>query len=221
MNNPSHNASTSCFFARLPFTSVHGKLVSKVPQRAVHAGKIVQGRTACVNGFSDDVLDVACEFDQALGGRPVFSHQATGVPSWRNAGPVQRFANVDVAHANHRFLVEQGQFDDALVVFRKALQERADLHMAHEKVGVILSRKNVLEEAEYHLQRATDLLRTSQEVLNTYGAEYYYNLGECQLKLGKNDKAYQSFAKARDLDPESEFGLKARDVLKKFQARHG
>ena len=111
MNNPSHNASTSCFFARLPFTSVHGKLVSKVPQRAVHAGKIVQGRTACVNGFGDDVLDVAREFNQALGGRPVFSHQATGVPSWRNAGPVQGFANVDVAHANHRFLVEKGQFD--------------------------------------------------------------------------------------------------------------
>ena len=72
MNNPSHNASTSCFFARLPFTSVHGKLVSKVPQRAVHAGKIVQGRTACVNGFGDDVLDVAREFNQALVGDPFF-----------------------------------------------------------------------------------------------------------------------------------------------------
>ncbi len=48
---------------------------------------------------------------QSFGGRPVFSHQATGVPSGRDPRSVQGFANVDVAHANHRFLVEQCEFD--------------------------------------------------------------------------------------------------------------
>ena len=85
--------------------------MGEVAQRAVHVRKIIQRGTTGLDGFVDDVLDVADKVFQTCGGRSVFSYQTARLPTRGNPGPMKGFANVDVTHADHHFLVEKRQFD--------------------------------------------------------------------------------------------------------------
>ena len=92
--------------------------MSEVAEGPVHAGKIVEGRATGLNRFLDDVLDMTDQFNQTSGWLTVLPHQTSCLAAGRNAGPMEGLAHVDVAHAHHHFLVQQGQFDGHLAALQ-------------------------------------------------------------------------------------------------------
>ena len=113
----------------------------------------------------------------------------------------------DVAHANlGMFLMDRGQFDDALANFQTALDIRTasvvpvlghyDLSLAliHGDIGNALVQKGQLDEAIVHLRKAI-------EFQPDY-ADAHYNLGTALFQKGEIDEAIMEFRKALSIRPD-------------------
>jgi Tfp pilus assembly protein PilF len=119
------------------------------------------------------------------------------------------------AEAHHNLgvaLAESGRWGDAVQAYRKALSIPG--------YAAPLKTYNNLGWAYYNLDRlaeAEEALKTAIR-LDPEFAGSHYHLGLVLLKAGRKDEARAAFLRARDLAPESEFGLAAREHLKALGA---
>jgi len=110
--------------------------------------------------------------------------------------------NNDVAHSNYaNFLMERGQFDDALTHFQTALDIRLaqshphyDLSLAiiRGNVGAVLLRKGRVEEAITHFRQAIDLEPN-------YG-DPHFNLGAALMQKGDLDGAIAEWKRTLSME---------------------
>ena len=99
-----------------------------------------------------------------------------------------------VAHSNlGRALAEQGQPDEALEHFRRAVEIRPDYVHARYNLGNLLMQQGRLTEAEQHLRQVV----AQQPGL----ARAHSDLGNCLLRLGKAAEAEQQYLEALEIDP--------------------
>ena len=102
------------------------------------------------------------------------------------------------------FLFENGQVDDAITHYEKALEIQPNFWKAHNNLGDALLQKGQVEEAMSHFRRALELHPSLGEAQN--------NIGNALLKVGNVDDAVAAFQKAVDLSPNNavmhnDFGL--------------
>jgi len=113
----------------------------------------------------------------------------------------------DVAHINFgMFLMDRGQFTDALAHFQTALDVRsrnsAQLHYAlslaliHSDIGNALASKRQLDDAIAHFRQAIELKPDY--------ADAHYNLGIALLKKGEIENAIAEFRQTLSIHPADE-----------------
>ncbi len=90
-------------------------------------------------------------------------------------------------------LGSQGQLDEAIEHFQKALEIRPDYPEGHNNLGIALRRKGRLDEAIEHFKKAV-------KIAPTY-ADAYYNLGNALMQSGRLGEAIREYQKALDLAP--------------------
>jgi Flp pilus assembly protein TadD len=84
-----------------------------------------------------------------------------------------------------------GQYDDSIQAFEQAIEIEPDQHIARNNLGFMYYQKGDLENAEQTFIKAGD-----------FGSERaYYNLGMVRLIQGKEDKAWDAYDEAEELDP--------------------
>lgn len=139
------------------------------------------------------------------------------------------------------------QLREAQEAFRKAIALDPSYAMAHHNLGVALAESGRWEEAVQEYRKALAFpgavvtvlanhnlgwayynlgrLKEAEEVL-TFAlrlepsmASAHYHLGLVLLKAGRKEEARGAFSKARDLAPESEFGLAAREHLRALESQ--
>lgn len=115
------------------------------------------------------------------------------------------------AEAHHNLglaLAESGRWADAVQAYLRALAipGYATPLAAYHNLGWAYYNLDRLAEAEESLKTA---IRLDPEF-----ASAHYHLGLVLLKTGRKNEARAAFVRARDLAPESEFGLAAREHLK-------
>jgi Tfp pilus assembly protein PilF len=115
------------------------------------------------------------------------------------------------AEANHNLgvaLAESGKWADAVQAYRKALAipGYANPLVAYHNLGWAYYNLDRLAEAEEAIATA---LRLEPNFVSAH-----YHLGLVLLKSGRRDEARAAFSRARDLAPESGFGLAAREHLR-------
>src|SRR5690242_19120067 len=93
--------------AALAGAVVDPEMMLEIAELAVRAAVIAQRRAAGLDGVAQHRLD---GIDQALGpfiGRASAGRNGRGEALGRKAGPMQRFADIDVAEARHHLLIRQ------------------------------------------------------------------------------------------------------------------
>ena len=131
---------------------------------------------------------------------------ALGVLTWRQsaiyADPATFWraaitANPDawLAHNNlGSAIFEQGQVDEAIAHFQRALEIQPDYARAHYNLAGILREKGQLDQAAIHFQRAL-------EIQPAYSMAHY-NLGEILRQEGRLDEAIAHFRRAVEIRPD-------------------
>ena len=117
----------------------------------------------------------------------------------------------DYAEAHHNLgvtLAEEGKWKEALQAYQKAVSIPiyARPGAVYTNMGWAYYNLGQLPEAEKALLQALRLQPTLQPAS--------YNLGLVLLKAGRQEEAKAAFRHARDLAPETDFGLAAREHLK-------
>ncbi len=125
--------------------------------------------------------------------------------------------------------LKQGRLDDALEKLKKALQEKDDFADVHTALGLVYERVGEDRKADYHYQRAIELMPTDGGVYNNYGvflckkkqfteSEAYFlkainatryqtpqtayeNAGACAKQIPDQEKAEIYMRKALSIDP--------------------
>ena len=90
-------------------------------------------------------------------------------------------------------LIQNGQVDEALAHFQKALEIYPNFLEAHSSLGVALLQKGQLDEAIAQFQKALEI--------NPDYADAHYNLGNALLQEGQLDEAVAHFQKADEINP--------------------
>jgi Flp pilus assembly protein TadD/4-amino-4-deoxy-L-arabinose transferase-like glycosyltransferase len=90
-------------------------------------------------------------------------------------------------------LEENKQFDEALKVFKRALEIEPDNHETHYDMGVVYGKQKDNLQALRAYMRATEL--------NPAKASAHNNLGALYVNMKQYDKALESFKIASDLEP--------------------
>ena len=106
-----------------------------------------------------------------------------------------------------RAYFKMGDYETALVHFKKALKIRPNkiLPIIHMNTGALLLAMNRVNEAVHHLERSIEIA--------PYIAEAHYRLGKGYLLSGDKAKAVKELKTALTLNPQSEFGIKSKDLL--------
>ncbi len=115
------------------------------------------------------------------------------------------------AEAHHNLglsYAEQGQWEQAIVAYRKALSMPvySTPEVGYYNLGRAYAQVGKPKEAE-------DALRTAIQLQPKLGAAYY-QLGLVLTSTGRREEAKAAFRTARDLDPASPFGQAAVQALK-------
>ena len=101
-------------------------------------------------------------------------------------------------------LVRQQESAEAILTFRKALEQDKDNPWAHRNLGgCLLTEEGKTEEAEQHLRRAVELLPTDQQAL--------FGLGQALLMLGREQEADAFFIKVIEQDDRTPIAKKAKE----------
>ena len=118
--------------------------------------------------------------------------------------------NPDYHHNLGIALAQQGQFEDAIAAYKKALN---------------FPTYTTPEVAYYNMGEAYIRLRKSQEAVESFRAAIqlepvmvaaYYGLGLALSQAGRRDEAKAAFRQARDIDPASPFTELAKNALKQL-----
>lgn len=106
-------------------------------------------------------------------------------------------------------LTRQEKQAEAILTFRKALEQNNDNPWAHRNLGAcLLKEEGKADEAERHLRRAVQLLPADQQAL--------YGLGQALLALGREKDADAQFIKVieqNDRSPIAEMAKEERNKL--------
>ena len=105
-------------------------------------------------------------------------------------------------------LAEMRRWDEAVVAYRRALAlpTLPVPHIAYQNLGLALYHLKQYREAEESLRFAIGL--------DSQMAGGYYNLGLVLVAQRRKEEAKAAFRRARDLEPQSDFGRAARGQLK-------
>ena len=86
----------------------------KIAERSVGLAMIAQRRAAGGDGFLKDIPNGAPQPFSPFGGRSIVFDKIAGWPIGREAGSVERFADIDIAKPGYEFLIQQGRFERGL-----------------------------------------------------------------------------------------------------------
>ena len=119
--------------------------------------------------------------------------------------------NPDYADAHQNLgvtLAESGQWREAIKAYQKALSipTYARPESVYTNMGWAYYNIGQLQEAESALLQAIRLEPTLEAA--------YYHLGLVLIKAGRREEAKAAFRRARELAPDSDFGVAAREHLK-------
>jgi tetratricopeptide (TPR) repeat protein len=100
-----------------------------------------------------------------------------------------------IAHNNlGSALAMDGNFEEAAVQFRNALQVNPSLAEAHRNLGIIFDKTGHAEEAISELQQATDI--------NPNFSKAFYNLGAVLFEKGDTEAAIAKYSRALEITPD-------------------
>jgi tetratricopeptide (TPR) repeat protein len=128
----------------------------------------------------------------------VWTYQRNGV--WQSpltlwTDVVKKSPNNDRAHANLGIaLAKQGEHDEAIEHYHKALQINPNFHQAHNNLGVVLNEQGNTNEAIEHYHKALQI--------DPDFAKAHHNLGAALAKQGKINEAVEHYHKALQLNPD-------------------
>jgi tetratricopeptide (TPR) repeat protein len=112
---------------------------------------------------------------------------------WRTT--LERNPKAWMAHDNlGALLLREGQVNEAIVHFQKALEIDANQVEVQANLGNALLQKGAFEEAIAHYNKAL-------QIKPTY-AEVHYNLGNALLRQGQADEAIAEYEKALEIKPD-------------------
>ena len=105
-------------------------------------------------------------------------------------------------------LLDRGDYDSAIELYRKVLIRRPNFWLANFNIGYAFYKVNVLDEAERYLNRATQI--------NTIDADQYLYLGLTQSKSGRLAEAASSIRRAIEIRPDGRgYHLALGSILRK------
>src|SRR6266542_4411092 len=104
-----------------------------------------------------------------------------------------RRGDAELLHSEGVEAVKQGRLDEAIGLFRQALEVRPDFVAAHHNLGVACARKKLFPQAVESFQRA---LRLSPGSADAHG-----NLGLAYLEYGEPEQAAVHLGRAVELRP--------------------
>lgn len=140
-----------------------------------------------------------------LGFSAVVLLSSLAILSWRQAGywrnsltlfnhALRATSRNYVAHVNLGTALEKnGNLDEAIVQYTKALQIQPLLDRAHSNLGAALNKKGEFSEAIHHFSIALEITPTL--------ATAHYNLGVTLEEIGQLDEALSHFSKAIESKP--------------------
>ncbi|MBU1076103.1 MAG: tetratricopeptide repeat protein [Spirochaetes bacterium] len=88
-----------------------------------------------------------------------------------------------------KFMVE-GNFDEALLEFNRAVENEPDNHEVHFTLAELYLKKDVLIKAEEHYKRVLEINKFTQDIEKS---DVLQKLGEIQFNLNKLEEAYHTF----------------------------
>jgi tetratricopeptide (TPR) repeat protein len=124
--------------------------------------------------------------------------------AYRSALETDR-GNVDALNNLGTLSYEEGNLEDAIALFRHAVELHADHMLSHFNLGSALEELGHDEQARRHLRRAAQL--------NPEHADAQYNLAFVCDKLGAYVEARRHWQKYLELDPDSSWSAYARQRL--------
>jgi tetratricopeptide (TPR) repeat protein len=124
--------------------------------------------------------------------------------AYRSALETDR-GNVDALNNLGTLSYEEGSLEDAIALFRHAVELHADHMLSHFNLGSALEELGHDEQARRHLRRAVQL--------NPEHADAQYNLAFVCDKLGAYAEARRHWQKYLELDPDSSWSAYARQRL--------
>jgi tetratricopeptide (TPR) repeat protein len=124
--------------------------------------------------------------------------------AYRSALETDR-GNVDALNNLGTLSYEEGNLEDAIALFRHAVELHADHMLSHFNLGSALEELGHDEQARRHLRRAVQL--------NPEHADAQYNLAFVCDKLGAYVEARRHWQKYLELDPDSSWSAYARQRL--------
>lgn len=112
--------------------------------------------------------------------------------------------------------LEEGNYDDAENVFRKAIEENPNDYRCYVKMGRIALNKKDYISAYADYQKASEIVEYSYNALQTDGPEIFYYLGESLFYLKRYEEARKALMRVIKISPEGPFGRKAKELLAKI-----
>lgn len=108
---------------------------------------------------------------------------------------VESTENNHLAHSNLGiFFLRNGNLDQAIDHFHKALEIAPQFAPAHTNLGTALRRKGILDEAVNHLLQALEIQPDIPEAYN--------NLGIVLAQMGRTQEALDHFSRAKEVQPD-------------------
>lgn len=109
--------------------------------------------------------------------------------------------------------LRQQKYLDAEAVFQKVLEENPGYFKAYNKLGMLKAQKGDWPGAAISFKKAIDLIAMDYRAIQTSGAELYCNYGEALVQQGLYPKAREALLQVLKISPESQYGLKAKQIL--------
>jgi protein O-mannosyl-transferase len=134
--------------------------------------------------------------------------------AWMQRGDLKEaMANFDIAIrlrpdyclslSNKGVLMERmGKIDDAIFLFRKALDHRPDFFPAQKNLSSALKEKADLQSASGKYQESIELYKEALRIVPD-SMEGHTNLGATYFRIGKKEEAINQFREALKIDPAS------------------
>lgn len=178
---------------------------SNIKHRTLNTEQKSLNSTFDVRRSALGVFCVVIVLSLALTARAQVSYWRNSETLWTHTLAVTR--DNDVAHTNFgMFLMERGQFSDALAHFQTALDVRSrnsahphyalSLALIHSDIGNALARTRRLDDAIAHFRQAIELKPDY--------ADAHYNLGVALLKKGEIENAIAEFRETLSIHPADE-----------------